>query len=379
MTKKIALVTTGHPPLDERIYWKFGLSISSNGYETAILSSTENINTQKNNISIIGFKDDTLKRKAKLHRLYLLIYEFKPDLIICFEASAIIPAYKYKKSVNNKCKIVSDITEWYPHRNTLGKYKGLTRAINYIGLYIFNIYATNLADYLFIGEKLKKRAYTIIAPTLKKQIIGYYSPKRIFNINLDSKKEDAFTICFSGTISKERGFHRFITVAEHIAITFPMKRFIIKVIGNISSSNDIESITQLNKLDNIKIALNKKLEYPEYAKNLLDSDICIDMRDRNIIFNRSLPISLFDYMAAGKPVIFSYLDVLKDFPEIKKFGILIEPEDIDSAINQIRFYLENPTVYKEHSAIAKKMFNDKYNWESLEKDLIKTIKNLLTD
>jgi hypothetical protein len=173
MTKKIALVTTGHPPFDERIYWKFGLSISSNGYETAIICSTENINTQKDNISIFGFKDDSLKRKAKLNKLLSLIDEFNPDFIICFEVSAIIPAYKYKKSVNNKCKIVSDITEWYPE-NVAFKKKGINRYLTYVILFAANFLLVNRCDFIIIGEKLKFRRYKLSAPFTPKTIIGYY-------------------------------------------------------------------------------------------------------------------------------------------------------------------------------------------------------------
>jgi len=53
--KKICILTSGHPPFDERIFWKFGNSIKNAGYDVSIICSTQNIIKEVDGINIIGF------------------------------------------------------------------------------------------------------------------------------------------------------------------------------------------------------------------------------------------------------------------------------------------------------------------------------------
>ena len=39
--KRICLVTSGHPPMDDRIFWKFSKSLSEAGYSVTYASITE--------------------------------------------------------------------------------------------------------------------------------------------------------------------------------------------------------------------------------------------------------------------------------------------------------------------------------------------------
>jgi glycosyltransferase involved in cell wall biosynthesis len=377
MTKKIALVTTGHPPLDERIYWKFGLSISSNGYETAILSSTENINTQKNNISIIGFKDDTLKRKAKLHRLYLLIYEFKPDLIICFEASAIIPAYKYKKSVNNKCKIVSDITEWYPE-NVAFKKKGAFKYATYVILFAANILLANRCDFIIIGEKLKAGRYKLLAPFTPKAIIGYYPVLRLFKYSKPQKDQTAFTLCYAGLINFERGILTIVKVADIFAKMHKETNVKLKIFGKFQYAEEENKFNLLMKeKKDITIERIDWTSYDNISDNLSDVNICLDLRKRNFIYNNSLPIKLFEYMACGKPFIYSDIKSIEEELNVNDFGVLVNPENLKEIVRAIENYYSDYELLIKHSQNCRNDIESGRKWETESIKLINIIRNLI--
>jgi glycosyltransferase involved in cell wall biosynthesis len=377
MTKRIALVTTGHPPFDERIYWKFGLSISSNGYETAILCSTENINIQKENISIKGFKDDSLKRKAKLNKLLVLIDEFQPDLIICFEASAIIPAYKYKKSVNNKCKIVSDITEWYPE-NVAFKKKGAFRYPTYVILFAANFLLVNRCDSIIIGEKLKSGRYELLAPLTPKTIVGYYPVLRFFKYSMPQKDQTAFTLCYAGLINFERGILTIVEAADNFAKLHKEIKVKLKIFGKFQLSEEENKFNLLLKeKKDITIERIGWTSYDKISDNLSDVHLCLDLRKRNFIYNNSLPIKIFEYMACGKPFIYSDIKPIKEELNVNDFGVLVNPDNLEEIVQAIEKYYSDYALLTKHSQNSRKEIESGKKWETESRKLLNIIRNLI--
>ena len=372
----IVIVTSGHPPLDERIFYKFGISLESSGYNVSIVCSTQEIDTEKENIKIRGFLDDTLPKKQKIQKLFNFISQFDPNIIICCEPLTILAADKYRKKSIKETKIIYDITEYYPHQNILNKYSGIQRTTEYILLSMFNAYVSNLTDYLFIGEAGKAKFYDIFVPYIKKTIIGYYPPQKYFQYHPPGYDGKCFTICFAGKLTDEYGFLRYLGLVQKAAERFKDKIFVAKIIGN-PNKNSEQVIDTLQIIKNVRVEHHIEVKYTDFSAQFEHVDICIDLRDKNKIFNRSLPIKVFDYMASGKPFIFSNLKSFKGFEDIKNAALLVEPDDFESALDRISNYLDNPDKLKKDSLTVYSLFKDKYNWESEEKKMIKIINSLI--
>ncbi len=378
MSKKVALVTTGHPPLDERIYWKFARSISSNGYETAIFCSTENIFEERENILINGFKDDRLSRKEKLNKLYLFIRQFKPDLVICSEVSAIIPAHKYKKFDNKNCKIVSDITEWYPE-NVAFKRKGFVKFLIYFFLSLINILLVNYSDHLVIGENGKKRRYNLLAPLKAKTIIRYYPILQFFKFYPPDANIKKFTLCYAGLINFERGILTLLQTAIKLAERHKHLTIKLKIIGKFQYINEE---TEFNKIiENVTSIEIERINWTDYNKiseYLMDVHLCFDLRKRNFIYRHSLPIKIFEYMACGKPFIYSDIKPIRE--ELKnydRFGVLVNPDSQEEIIKATEKYLNAPDLLLNHSQNCRKEIEEGKNWETEAEKLITLVKHLI--
>lgn len=372
----IVIVTTGHPPFDERIFYKIGVSLKKFNNDVSVICSNERIDTISEGINIKGFDGNSFRIKDKIKRLAEEIRYFNPSLVICCEPLAILAAQRYKKENTSDVKIISDITEYYPLRSTLNRYSGLQKIIKFLRYFVFNIYATNLADYLFIGEKGKARLYKFIAPTKRKAIIGYYPPSGIFNYSKPSYDGKNFTLCYSGNISESRGFRRYLTLIKKAADLFPDKTFTALIIGQYESEVLRKLTDKLLLIKNVKVTYSEKVDYINYSDALSAADVCIDLRDKNSVFERSLPIKVFDYMACGKPVIYSNLKSFSEFKDVEQFGLLIEPDDITAALDRIGLYLVNQEKLYEDSKTARKLFEEKYNWGKTEKRLEQIITKL---
>ncbi len=93
-------------------------------------------------------------------------------------------------------------------------------------------------------------------------------------------------------------------------------------------------------------------------------DICFDLRKRNFIYRNSLPIKIFEYMACGKPFIYSDITPIKEELEYNKYGYLVNPRNEIEIVNAIEKYLEKPDIAVQHSLNARRVIEDGKNWEN---------------
>ncbi len=374
MQKKIAIVTSGHPPFDERIFYKFARTFSKNNYQTIIISSTEDIRKVKDNIEIYGFYGDNLTKREKIYKFVQILGNSSPDFIICCEPLSVLAAHRYRKSLSKRPIIFSDITEWYPENVAFKKY-GVKKLIYYFALYLFNIYAANLADRLIIGESSKMKRYNLITPTKPKIIIGYYPPKEFFQYSKPNQTLDRFTVCFSGIISKGRGINNVLSAIEMLSVRNPKVKIKLKIIGKFTSDIEKEKFEERMKTNlNYKLEMLGWSDYTEFSNLLEDVDVCLDLREKNFIYNNSLPIKIFDYLACGKPIIYSNIKSLQNETFVESTGYLVDPANTNEVVEKLEIYLKDNDLLSKHSKTARKLFEERFNWENIEKTLVDFIK-----
>ncbi len=376
--KKIAILTSGHPPFDDRIYWKFGRSLSDAGYPVTIICSTQQLNFQNDNVSIIGFSDKNLDKRNKIYKFYDLLKTISPDIIICAEPLSVIPSARYKRNNRRHCKIILDITEWYPE-NVTQKLKGVKKFVNYILLFLLNIAAANLADHLIIGEISKRRRYDIIAPFKSKTIIGYFPVLRYFSYQPPKFDGKNLTLCYAGVLNFKRGIITLLEAAKHLADNHKELNVKLKLIGKFNEAEEEKIfLNVIQDMGQLEIKMVNWTGYDQISDNFSDVDICFDLRERDFIYNNSLPIKIFEYMAMGKPFIFSDIKPLRKEIDCSGFGLLVNPDNLREVILAIEFYLINPQLMIEHGRNGRKVVEEKLNWETESKKLLSLIESILT-
>jgi glycosyltransferase involved in cell wall biosynthesis len=78
----------------------------------------------------------------------------------------------------------------------------------------------------------------------------------------------------------------------------------------------------------------------------------------------AVPVKLFEYMAAGLPVVASDFPALRDVVEDAGCGILVDPSDIDSIAKALRYLFENPSEAEAMGARGKAAVLGRYSWSS---------------
>ena len=374
MQNKVAIITSGHPPFDERIFWKFGLSLVNNNYSVRVICSTEEVNIEKNNISITGFDSMSIGRNKKIHKFLDYLNLYSPDIIICCESLTLIPALRFKISNKRNTKIIYDVTEWYPEGIT-SKINGIKKYIIYAFLFTLNLILSNLTSAIIIGEIQKQKRYNLIAPFKKKIIIGYYPVIRSFEYNPPRFNGHALVLCYAGLINFKRGIREILLVSEQLHNRHKDLTIKLKIIGKFESPEDEKLFDNLAlSYKNILIEKAGWTEYKNISSMLSDVDICFDLRERNFVYNNSLPIKIFEYMACGKPFIFS--DVMPIRQELGELncGFLADPNDLEDIIKKIELYISNKDLLKEHSKNGRQLIDSGKNWETESQKLLGLLK-----
>jgi len=119
------------------------------------------------------------------------------------------------------------------------------------------------------------------------------------------------------------------------------------------------------------------LPYQEMLNCLFQSKIGIIIPHPVKRYNTNYPVKMFEYMAAGLPVIGSKHAVAAEFIRECDGGILVDPldeQDISQAIVEL---FSHPQKAQAMGERARKMILKKYNWEQESQKLLSLYDRLI--
>ena len=90
----------------------------------------------------------------------------------------------------------------------------------------------------------------------------------------------------------------------------------------------------------------------------------------------ALPVKMFEYMAAGIPVIASNFPLWREIIEGNKCGLCVDPMNSKEIGKAIKYLKDNPKEAEDMGKNGRKAVEDKYNWPLEEKKLLDLYKRL---
>jgi glycosyltransferase involved in cell wall biosynthesis len=95
-------------------------------------------------------------------------------------------------------------------------------------------------------------------------------------------------------------------------------------------------------------------------------------------YREALPVKMFEYMAAGLPVIASDFPVLREIVERHQCGVLVNPLDVDAIAGAINHLMTHPSETTRMGKNGRRAVETEYNWSSQADVLIRFYERLLT-
>lgn len=185
--------------------------------------------------------------------------------------------------------------------------------------------------------------------------------KKELNLPVDKK-----IILYAGHLYPQKGVYTILDAAK----VLPEKYFVF--IGGLP--NDVKNFKKAaNGLENVEIRGSKK--YAEVPKYLKAGDLLIIANSGKDETEKKYtsPLKLFEYLAAGKPIIASRVPAIEEFLN-EKTAIFFEPDNFRDLAKVIEQISNNFEQQKElaHNALEKVK---KYTWRERAKKIINFIKN----
>lgn len=361
---KVCHVTSSHKRYDGRIFEKECVSLSKK-YEVTLLCADDKPNEEKCNINI---KSINIKKKNRLNRFIIIPKKMKK---FCIKEEADIYHFHDPEliSLANFMKKKGKIVVFDSHEDNVSRISNRHWIPKCFRGFVKYLYAKKekrifkkLDSIITVNEHIYKRLYSI---NKNIYIITNYP---IIDNNKISKLKNNSILCFAGGISSQYMHHNIIKAISKLPVRY-------KLAGP-SFDNYLESLKQIkgyNKVDYIGV-LNKE----ELSKLYLNSGIGMVLINYvpNINFKKgSLGITkIFEYMSYGLPVIATDLECW-DFVD-KNCGICVNPNDVNAVRKAIEYLINNPKEARQMGKNGRKLVEEKYNWETQEKELYKLYKKL---
>ena len=179
-------------------------------------------------------------------------------------------------------------------------------------------------------------------------------------------------VAYVGPFTEGRGIRQMLEAIEIVAEESPIT---LRLAGRFSHTALEREIVQLPvwKL----VQFDGWLKWEE-VKNLLQQVraglVLIQPEPR---YQVSYPIKMFEYMAAGLPVIASDFPLWREIIEEAKCGLLVDPNDPKAIANAIQFLMTNEQASQEMGRCGREAIIQRYNWEQEESKMLKLYETLI--
>ncbi len=363
---KVCHITTVHPRYDVRIFEKECSGLAKAGFEVHLIVADGKGNEVKNGVIFhdIGKPSGRINRMIKYPKLALKkaleidaeLYHFHdPELI------------KTGIALHNKSKkVIYDIHEDLPRQILQKNYipEFIRKSLSYIVENWENKNAKLLDGLVTATDFIKNRFDQINHSTIT---IKNYPITEAFFISTQKTKESS--VCYIGGISQDRGIIYILDALSNAPYKFHLA-------GKFQPSEFKDIV--FNHYNSNLIEYHGILDRKGIAKLLAGTSIGIVTLLPTGQIKESLPVKMFEYMAAGIPVIASDFPLWKEIVEGNNAGICVDPQNPDEIAKAINKIINNPELAETMGQNGRKLVETNLNWATQEKKLIEFYNKLLS-
>ena len=357
---KVCHFTSVHPRSDTRIFFKECKSLADSGFDVSLVVADGLEDETVGGIKIYNVRKAKSGRLTRMTLIVSKVYrkslELDADIYHFHDPELLIAAYFLKR----KGKIIIyDIHEdvpkdimiktWLPFVlkkliSTL--YKALEK---FVGKRLDYLITTT--DFIY-NRFVKYQSNTTC-------IKNYSLPDDILeNVVWNNKSID---LCYIGGINEVRGIFEMISLIQGTDLKLSLSGLF---------ENDA-LFTRIQILDGWKnVNYHGYVSRNEAKQILRDAKIGLLILHPTQTHLYSLPIKLFEYMAAGLPVIASDFQNWKEIIEGNNCGYCIDPFDKKMQLEKIEFLINNPLIAQQMGRNGTIAVKEKFNWNVEAKKLV---------
>jgi len=370
--KKVVLVTTVHTATDTRIFYKEARALAKRGYEVTLIAQNE-----KDEV-IDGVYIKALPRPNNrfMRILGLTLLTFRVAIkqkadIYHFHDPELIPVGALLKILTG-ARVIYDVHEDVP-KQILTK-QWIPPHLHQLIAVLFAILEKSLAnvfDAIIVATEEISKRFEKFDPIVVHNFPDFRMLPIKYQIH-DSAAEK--TLVYVGGISRIRGVEEMIQAMEYVCCRHKIN---LLLIGRYEPKNlkmELQNLLGYQKVQSLG-----HLPWEEAwatAKNAIAGLVLFHPVPNH---QRSLPNKLFEYMAAGIPVVASNFPLWREIIEGNHCGICVDPLKPKEIAAAIEYLISNPEKAREMGENGRRAVVEKYNWGSEEIKLLNLYRELLDE
>ncbi len=367
--RKVVHVTIGHPPTDDRIFFKEACSLAKNGCAVTIVGPGRAEQKEASGVRFVLFAPNgffhslfAAYRLARCERADVYhIHEFE------FLPFALWLKYKYGR------KVIYDAHEtvfWFfmdfSRRHFLIR---LSAACLAQGLEFLTMRG---ADYLITVTPWVEKHLRAFHP--RRAIVYNYPITTIFDGN--HAQHTPPLILYHGQLTPGRNIELMIAAMRHVREHAPEAH--LHLVGASTAAYRqilLRIVADWNLTGQVKIL--PPVPHSAIPELLRQTAIGLAALQLNESYRRSIQVKPFEFMAMGVPVIGARVPSIEKYVVASGAGLVVEPLTPENLGALLVRLLHDPGLRAEMGARGRQAVREKYNWDCTLPALLQVYRNLL--
>lgn len=366
---KVVHISTVHPTFDSRIFHKECVSLAAAGYQVLLIAQAD-ASQMVEQVQIKALP----KAKSRFDRVTrIMFYAFRAALsekaaIYHFHDPELIIMGLVLRLLGKK--VIYDVHEDVPQDILVKEYlPKLTKIV--------------LAKVMQCLEWIAGLLFTAIV-TVTPKIAARFPQRKTFLVrnfpNLTEfstlSNQDYATrepiLLYVGSISVNRGIEQMLAVLQLLNQTMPVRLYLAGAFTNQALKQKCEAQPAWQYV-NCFGQLSRQQLLPLFAK----AKIGLSLLHPTNSFIHAYPIKLFEYMAAGLPVVASDFPLWREIVATAECGKLVDPLAVVTIATVIKDVLQHSAIAQTMGLMGKQAVLEKYNWVHEEKMLLEIYSRLI--
>lgn len=382
MGVKVCILTTVHPPFDTRIFHKQAKTLARAGYEVILIAQHEGDKVVEG-IRVIGLARPrnrfvrifgltwqaffaALRQRADVYHLH--DPELLPIgvLLKLFTGARVI----YDVHENVPKQILSK--EWLP--------KPMRKLVALVYKFVERV-CLSFIDTIVIAEDSYIENYpgrrNVVAvrnyPIISRIAYGRQGSR------WDRAEGGSFRLVYVGGVTKLRGAVELIE-AMKILLEKGYRDIALFLIGPVTPLKLKDELAHLISQYGLERSVNipGPVPYETVFDILARANVGMAILHPDPNYVDSLPTKLFEYMAAGLPVIASNFPLWREIVEGNNCGVCVDPLNPKAIADAIEYLITHPEEARKMGENGRRAVEEKYNWETESQKLLRLYEELLS-
>lgn len=366
---RVMIFSSVHPHDDSRIFHKQAVSLARAGYKVELHAVAPFKRRKLKGVHVVGVP----KASSRWRRLWLgwVLYQralkSKADLFH-FHDPELLP-WGVLLAWRTGRPVIYDAHEDLPKQILTKPWipqtwrKPLARIVN------------------LIEKRTAQRCSAVITATesIYKQFNGVKQREVIKNYplrmpsNRSSKRNGINRIIYIGGISYLRGYKEMIEMMDHIPKELKAE---LHLIGPLQHIKDLDR--DQDQLKKKRVYIHGRIPFVEVKEWLKKGKVGLVCLHPIENYRESLPIKMFEYMAAGLPFIATDFPLWREIVEKSKAGFVVDPLNPKEIADRVTMLLSDSSLRTQMGEQGRVAHEQIYNWSIEEKKLLSLYQGLLT-